>query len=132
MANFYTDSDGADPVALRTALVKLQAQATNGTAAVFLLMKADLQGNLLGTLLGEDVVRKLKKNGTVTALGLTIVLLTAREANKITFAGPVLALYVSADAMRRLDNTTNDVIFVPWMKEDLAAVLKAGKQWTKL
>jgi hypothetical protein len=129
MARFYADSTGADERALSAALAHLKTLARQGIAGVFVRAKADLRGNVLGELIGEDALRKLERTGTATALGLTFTLLTTKKS---TFAGPVLALHVSAEALDSLAGTSGDVIFVPWMKEELAAVLKAGGNWIKI
>jgi hypothetical protein len=132
MANFYTDS-GADEQALRAALSQLRTLAKQGTAGVFLMMKASLQdATMLGDIIGKNALNSLGKTGTATALGLRIVLLTAKETKKISLPGPVLALYVSEDALRKLGGSVSDVIFVPWSKEELATVLKAGGNWKKI
>jgi hypothetical protein len=82
MANFYTDSDGPDKDALAAALVLLKAQARQRHAGVFVMMKANIRSNVLGELIGKDALSKLGRAGTTTALGLTLVLLTARETKE--------------------------------------------------
>lgn len=132
MANFYTDSHGADVEALRAAMRQLRTQATQGTAGVFFMAKTDVKSSALGGLLGQQVIKSLEKNGNATVPGLNLMLLTARDGKAPRFPGPVLALHVTADALRKLGGAPSDIIFVPWMKEELAAVLAAGEKWTKI
>jgi hypothetical protein len=95
------------------------------------MLKANVNGNVLRDVIGDATLQRLGKDGKTKVGGLTLVLLTAEEG-KVTFTGPVLALHVTPDALDKLGAAPKDVIFVPWKAEELAAVLKAGGNWTKI
>jgi hypothetical protein len=131
MANFYTDSKGADEGALSVALAHLRSLAPRGTAGIFLMAKANLQDEVsFGERIGRSALRRLVREGAALALGLTFVLLTSKQGKRLSFPGPVLALHVSLEALRMLD--APDIIFVPWSKDDGESIRALGAQWTRI
>lgn len=135
MNRLHTASTGADEDALRSAfqccgtLLQSRGSTVMGLA---IHSKNNLDG-VLRDVFGVDVIRVLDRDNKLDLKGITLHLLTEKiQMRKLE--GPVLAAFVNPDKLDKIVACAGvtDVVFVPWVAEELGAYLTKHPSSTEI
>ena len=119
-ARVFVAGEGPDPARLQAALSWLQSEAsTRGTAGVIVAPQFSVAEGL-ATLIGERALKALRDGQSVKFGSVPVTLTTSRKLTSSLTGQVVLALYMPAKDLARLDDLQAAAICaLPWMDDDV-------------
>ena len=122
---YFYSSEGANKESIKTAIEWLLEKTENAAYIAALTNNILLQG-YVKEILGDDVVKYLIKNGSVSYGDILITLVTRRK--KIFDGGgkPMLVIYPNREYLDELDSISNisSLMVVPWIMDDVSEWVK--------
>lgn len=124
--NYHTNVTGPDENTLRAAFKKCRELAQKGKysqVGLAVPAKGNLDG-IISDVIGDNATNILQRENKLDLKGITVHLITERIKPK-SFRGPVLAVYITNDLIKKMVRAgyATDIVFVPWLDEELAEYL---------
>jgi hypothetical protein len=123
---YHSTSAGSDEDSLRVAFKKCGELAQKGgysQVGLAVPTKGNLDG-IISDVIGEDAAIILQRKNILDLKGMTIHIITEQVKPK-SFKGPILAAFTGVDLIKKMVRAgyASDIIFVPWLDEELAEYL---------
>ena len=122
---FYISSNGSDEDSIRKGLEWLLKQCSTSGGIIAVHQLSNLDG-ILSRILGDDVIKMLKKDYQSNISGSNIVLITDKRMIYSAEKRPILALFPNTKLLDKLDSIDNlgNMLVVPWYDDEI-------KDWIK-